>query len=150
MRVMSLRNGTAKMSKSDESDKSRINLCDDDETIRIKIQKAKTDCIEKIYFNPQERPEVANLLSMYSALSHTSVDEICEMYSRGNIADFKNGLADCLINTIGPIREKMAAFNNKPGLVEEILNAGAVKANKIARKNIQEIKKLVGLFSTSL
>lgn len=143
---MSLRNGSAKMSKSDESDKSRINLCDDDETIKLKIQKAKTDCIETLSYNQQERPEVSNLLSIYSALSGLSVEEVCAKYSQGNIADFKQGLAERLIDTIGPIRDSMEKYRSKPTLVDQILREGIERANKIAQENMQEIKKLVGLY----
>ncbi len=144
-RVMSLRDGTKKMSKSDPSDYSRINLIDDADLILAKIKKAKSDSISEIYYDKQNRPEVSNLMEIYSYLSDQSIEEICNLYQGKLFGQFKQDLAEVVISKITPIGDKIKELcKNDESYVKEVLKIGAEKATEIASKNIIEVKKLCG------
>ena len=147
-RIMSLRDGTKKMSKSDDSDMSRINLTDDDDLIATKIRKAKTDSfpIPENEVELQQRPEVANLLAIFSSISNSKIQDILNIYAGQNLSQFKKDLSDLLITTISPIRNNFTnLISNKNYLMNIILNSNE-KALKIAEKNISDVKKLLGLY----
>lgn len=147
-RIMSLRDGTKKMSKSDDSDMSRINLTDDDDLIATKIKKAKTDSfpIPENEVELQQRPEVANLLAIFSSISNSKIQDILNIYAGQNLSQFKKDLSDLLITTISPIRNNFTnLISNKNYLMNIILNSNE-KALKIAEKNISDVKKLLGLY----
>ena len=146
-RVMSLRNGKNKMSKSDESDYSRINITDTKDLINLKIQKAKTDP----YPLPSEkkelenRPEAENLLGIYSALKDEKFDDVMKEMSGKDFSSFKKLLSELTIDKIEPISKKMNDYLKNKDYLKKILEEGKKKANDISSKNLLEIKKTIGL-----
>ena len=145
-RIMSLKDGSKKMSKSELSDLSRINLTDDKDSIVNKIKKAKTDplpmpsSIEEL----NERLEARNLLSIYSSLNNSTLQNTVENFSGKNVSEFKNQLSDLLVKKIEPIAlEKKKLLNDQPYL-DKILLEGVEKANSIASKKIDRIKEILG------
>ncbi len=146
-RVMSLKDGTKKMSKSDESDYSRINLTDPADMILKKFKKAKTDSIDAVSYDPDNRPEISNLLKIFSALSGVKIEKIVAEYETAGFSRFKTDLADVAISTIEPIAQKTQEFVSDREYVISVLREGRLKAKAIAEKNILKIKEVVGLFS---
>ncbi|KAF9425543.1 Tryptophan--tRNA ligase, mitochondrial [Podila epigama] len=144
-RVMSLRDPTSKMSKSDPSDQTRINLMDNPKTIRSKIRKATTDSISGISYDRVERPAIANLVEIFAAMQKVSAEDIVKEYGQFTTAQFKEALADALVVTLDPIQAEMARLSKDFGYVESVLQSGAAAANEIARPNLEMIHKLVGL-----
>ena len=144
-RIMSLRDGTKKMSKSDPSDLSRINLIDDADTIMQKIKKAKTDSIAEISYDKENRPEISNLLEIYAHLSGQKVDTIVERYQGKLSGQFKQELAELLIAQLLPIgNEIRRLIQGDKSYIHQILKDGAEKASIIARHNMKEIKEICG------
>ena len=146
-RVMSLRDGTKKMSKSEASDFSRINLTDDRDAIAQKIRKAKTDS-EPLPDNPQaleNRPEALNLVSIYSSLADVSPDEVCGRFAGLGFSQFKEALTELAIDRLAPVTEEMARLKGDPGYVDSILRDGAARAGEIAEKTMAEVMEIVGL-----
>lgn len=144
-KIMSLKDGTKKMSKSDISELSRINLIDDADLIAQKIKKAKTDSIAEIYYDKENRPEISNLLDIFSALTEESVEKIVADYQGKLTGTFKQDLAAVIIDKICPIGENIKSLCNKnKDYLLEILKQGAEKASFIAKKNIEDIKNLCG------
>ena len=145
-RIMSLKDGTKKMSKSDPSELSRINLNDDKDSIINKIKKAKTDSlpipdsIEEL----QKRPEAENLLGIYSSLNNQILQQTLDEFSGKNFSDFKKKLSDLLIENITPVSLKMKEIQKDNNFIDDILKQGAEKADKIASKKVDEIKKIIG------
>ncbi len=146
-RVMSLRNGKNKMSKSDESDYSRINITDNKDLINLKIQKAKTDPhpLPSKKEELENRPEAANLLGIYSALKDEKFDVVMKEMSGKDFSSFKKLLADLTISKIEPISKKMNDYLKNKDYLKKILKDGREKANDISSKNLLEIKKIIGL-----
>ena len=146
-RVMSLRDGTKKMSKSETSSMTRIELKDENDLIIKKISKAKTDPfpIPESIDELDNRPEVKNLLNIFSSLSEDPILNILNNYSGKQFSDFKNDLSDLLINRLSPIRQELIKIDNDEGFLREVLNDGAIKAREKSEKNIKEIKKIIGL-----
>ena len=157
-RVMSLRDGTKKMSKSDLSEYSRINLTDNADEISNKIKKAKTDpmplpdlsCLDEEggFKNDiiEKRPEVINLINIYSALSKNSISQVVKNYSEKQFSIFKNDLSDLSVETLSPITIEMRKLLSEKKYLEAILKEGGVKANSIAEPIIQKAKNIVGFF----
>jgi tryptophanyl-tRNA synthetase len=146
-RVMSLRDGTAKMSKSDASDNSRINMTDDADLIAQKIRRAKTDA-DHLPGTPaglEDRPEAANLLGIYAALAGKSLEDVCQKYDGAGFATFKGDLADLAVEVLGPVGAEMARLTTEPGYVDGVLHRGAERANQIAGHHLTEIHGLMGL-----
>lgn len=143
-RIMSLRDGTQKMSKSDPSDFSRINLTDDSDTIVQKIKKAKSDMLPGVTYDPENRPEASNLLDIYSVLSGEARETIEERFSTSGFAAFKQSLAEVLVASLTPIRKKMLDLLGDTSYIDKILGEGAEKANALAGKHLDEVKDLVG------
>ena len=145
-RIMSLKDGTKKMSKSDPSELSRINLNDEKDSIINKIKKAKTDSlpipdsIEEL----QKRPEAENLLGIYSSLNNQILNKTLDEFSGKNFSDFKKKLSDLLIEKITPVSLKMKEIQKDNKFIDDILKQGAEKADKIASKKVDEIKKIIG------
>ena len=145
-RIMSLKDGMKKMSKSDPSDLSRINLTDEKEEISNKIKKAKTDTMpmpddDK---NLSKRPETENLLGIYSSLRNQKLEDSINEFKGKQFSDFKVKLSEILIETISPISKEIKKLLNDEKYLDEILLKGSEKAGKIASKKIAEIKELVG------
>ncbi len=146
-RIMSLRDGAAKMSKSDPSEMSRINLTDDADTILQKVKKAKTDP------NPlpdnaaalDDRPEAKNLLTIYGALTDQSVDDVLKQFAGQGFGAFKPALGDVLIATLSPISERFNALRHDTTTLDDILAKGAAKANALAQPTLKAAYEALGL-----
>jgi tryptophanyl-tRNA synthetase len=142
---MSLRDASSKMSKSDPSDASRINLDDSADKIFEKIKRAKTDSVTGISFDPEARPEVSNLVNLYSEFTSLPVEQVVERFENKDTVTFKRELADVLIGTLDPIRARIEELQSDPAHVVNVLKEGAAQAEKIAEENLNEIKQIVGL-----
>ncbi|HKQ44561.1 MAG TPA: tryptophan--tRNA ligase [Rhizomicrobium sp.] len=145
-RVMSLRDGTKKMSKSDESDMSRINLTDDADTIANKIKRAKTDPhpLPASKDELKDRPEAENLLNIYAALADQDRDTVMRAFAGQQFSGFKSALADLTVAKLEPMAKDMRRFLADPGEIDRILKQGALKARAIATPVMEEVKKRVG------
>jgi tryptophanyl-tRNA synthetase len=143
-RIMSLRDGTKKMSKSDESDKSRINLSDNADQIAEKFRKAKTDSYDHISYDPETRPDVSNLISIYSALSGKSVDDVVASYAGKGFSEFKSNLADVAVSVVSPISLKYHDYLRNEDYLRAVLKQGAIKAEPVAANTLQRVKDLLG------
>ena len=145
-RIMSLKDGTKKMSKSDPSDLSRINLNDSKDTIINKIKKAKTDdnILPGDNKNLSDRPEVENLLGIYSSLSDQNLELTINEFSGKNFSEFKTKLSELVVEKISPISFEINKLLKDKEFIDKILYEGSEKANKIAAKKVNEIKKKVG------
>lgn len=146
-RVMSLKDGTTKMSKSDPSDNSRINMLDADDVIVRKIKKAKTDTapFPETIKACTDRPEVDNLITIFAALKDVKPQAVCDTYGGKNFSAFKDDLADLMVTTVGPIRERYLQLSKDTRAVEAILSEGASRANAVAKPTMVKIKKSLGL-----
>ncbi len=143
-RVMSLRDGTRKMSKSDASDMSRINLTDDAATIARKIQRAKSDSILGIWYDPESRPEASNLLTIYAALAERPRAEVEAEFREAPFAEFKKRLAELAVDKLSAINARMRELMADPAEIDRILRYGAERARAIADPVIEEVYDIVG------
>ena len=143
-RVMSLLDGTKKMSKSDESELSRINLSDDVDSIRKKIKKCKTDSVLGISYD-EARPEIYNLLNIFSGVTGRKAEEIAVEYQNFGFGKFKEDLAEAIISKLSPIQNNIKALQSDISYVKKILQDGENKARVAASSNLAEVKKIVGL-----
>jgi len=146
-RVMSLRDGQSKMSKTDPSDMSRINLTDDDDLIAQKIRKAKSDP-EPLPDNPAEldgRPEAKNLIGIYAEIRGESVEQVLQQFSGQGFGAFKPALADALVALIAPLRARLEQFRADPAELDKILAAGAERASAMAAPTLAAAYRAVGL-----
>ena len=143
---MSLKDGTKKMSKSDPSDLSRINLIDSIDQIVNKIKKAKTDneVMPIDDKNLSQRPEVKNLLGIYSSLKNENLNNSINEFSSKNFSKFKKKLTDLLVEKISPISHEINKIRKDKGYIDDILKEGGRKANEIASKKVEDIKKIIG------
>ena len=145
-RIMSLKDGLKKMSKSEVSDLSRINLTDDKDQIINKIKKAKTDTlplpnkIEEL----EKRPEAKNLIGIYSSLMNNTLQKSIDEFAGKNFSEFKEKLSEVVINEINPISLKIKELLDDKVFLEKILKDGYEKANEIASKKIKKIHEIVG------
>ena len=146
-RVMSLRDGTKKMSKSEESDYSRINLKDSADEISKKIKKAKSDSdqIPDNLKDLENKPEALNLINIYSEISKINLDKALNEMSGKEYSFLKKKLADLLINEITPVGKEINKLLSDKGNLEKILQKGKEKANIIAEENLKNIREKVGL-----
>ncbi len=142
-RIMSLRDGTKKMSKSDESDYSRINLTDDAATIALKFRKAKSDMVEGMSFD-DSRPEAVNLLGIYAALKGISKEQAQKDCGELNFSAFKNLITEVAVEKLSPITSKMRELMAEPAYIDAVLRDGVQRAEEIASKTMGEVKDLVG------
>lgn len=143
-RIMSLRDGTRKMSKSDPSDQSRINLSDDLDTISQKIKKAKTDNYTYISYDKSMRPDVSNLIDIYASLSEKTYDQVVTLYAGRGFSDFKNDLVDIVVAKISPITTKYNAYIRDEAYLLQVLKRGGEKATIAASKTLKKVQKLLG------
>jgi tryptophanyl-tRNA synthetase len=148
-RIMSLRDGSAKMSKSDPSDNSRINLLDDADAISQKIRKAKTDPepLPETLDELKARPEADNLVGIYAALSGVSKAEALSQFAGKGFGAFKPALADLAVEKIGPVGAEMRRLLADPAEIDTVLQAGVEKARAVAGPVVAETKRLVGFWS---
>jgi tryptophanyl-tRNA synthetase len=145
-RVMSLRDGTKKMSKSDPSDMSRIHVTDDADAIAGKIAKAKSDMEVGITYDVEKRPEVANLLTIYGSVTHIPVAQAAEECASLNFAQFKARVSDALIAHLAPITKQYHLLMSSPAYLDGILSDGHAKARLIAEENMHRIKAMAGFY----
>jgi len=145
-RIMSLKDGTKKMSKSDSSDLSRINLTDDKDLISNKIKKAKTDnlLMPSDNKNLEKRPEVENLLGIYSSLNNQNIEKSITEFSGKNFSDFKQNLSEVVVEKIFPIASEINKLLKDKNHIDSILAKGAEKAEKISSMKIKKLKEIIG------
>jgi tryptophanyl-tRNA synthetase len=146
-RIMSLRDGSAKMSKSDPSDGSRINLIDSDDLIAQKLKKAKTDPepLPASFAELAERPEARNLVTIYAALADISTDAVMAEFGGKGFGAFKPALADLAVAMLGPIRDRLTALLEDRAAVSAALAKGAARANALAMPTLAAAQRAVGL-----
>ncbi|MES0863866.1 tryptophan--tRNA ligase [Ruegeria sp. SCPT10] len=150
-RVMSLRDGSKKMSKSDPSDMSRINMTDDADTIAKKIRKAKTDpdALPSEADGLDDRPEARNLVNIYAALSDQSVEQVLSDVGGKQFGDFKPMLADLAVEKLSPISSEMARLMNDQSEIDRILARGAERAREITVPILRQTYEIVGMVGAS-
>ena len=148
-RVMSLRDGLKKMSKSDPSDLSRINLTDDAETISKQIRKAKTDPagLPSEIEGLKERPEAENLVTLYAALAETSKEKVLAEFGGRQFSEFKPMLADVAVAKLAPIAEEMCRISADQAYVDGVLRDGGERAGAIAETTMKTVRDIIGLVS---
>ncbi len=149
-RVMSLRDGSSKMSKSDASDYSRINLTDDADAIAKKIRKARTDP-EPLPSDPRglaERPEARNLVGIYAALAGQSEEAVLSDQAGAQFSAFKPALAELAVEKLAPIADEMRRLQADPGHIDAVLAKGAEQATEIAAKTMADVREIMGLLRT--
>lgn len=146
-RVMSLRDGTKKMSKSDPSDQSRINLTDNADTIASKIRKAKTDPepLPDTLEGLKDRPEAKNLINIYAALSSRSAESVITEFAGAQFGSFKPKLAELAVSVLAPISTEMNRLMADPAEIDRILGKGAERADAIARPIVDQVYDIVGM-----
>ncbi|MES2844964.1 MAG: tryptophan--tRNA ligase [Pseudomonadota bacterium] len=146
-RVMSLRDGTRKMSKSDPSDQSRINLTDDADTIAKKIRKAKSDAdaLPDSLDGLKDRPEARNLINIYAALAGHTPAQVVTDFAGAQFGTFKPALADLAVAKLEPITTEMTRLMKDPAEIDRILGAGADRAEAIARPILDQVYDIVGM-----
>ena len=145
-RIMSLKDGSKKMSKSEASDLSRINLTDDKDLIVNKIKKAKTDTLPLPSSTNElnKRLEAKNLLGIYSSLSDLPLEKTIEEFSGKNFSEFKNTLSELLVNKLDPVSKEINRLLKEKNYLDEILFDGYKKANEIAADKLRKIHEIVG------
>ncbi len=145
-RIMSLKDGSKKMSKSELSDLSRINLTDSEDQIINKIKKAKTDSlpIPSNFEDLNSRLEAKNLLVIYASLSDLTLEKTINKFAEKNFSEFKESLSQILVDKINPISKEIKKLLNEKNYLDEILLEGSKKANNIASKKIKKIQEIVG------
>ena len=145
-RIMSLRDGTKKMSKSELSDLSRINLTDDKDQIINKIKKAKTDTLPlpATSADLEKRPEAKNLMSIYSSITDVNLDDTINKFSGKNFSEFKENLSQVLVDKIIPISNEIKKLLKEKSFLDQILDSGRQKADKIASEKVKKIQEIMG------
>jgi tryptophanyl-tRNA synthetase len=146
-RVMSLRDGSKKMSKSDPSDASRINLTDDADTIAQKIRKARTDAdpLPGSTDGLKDRPEARNLVNIYAALSDQTPDQVLARFEGQGFGAFKPALAEVAVEALSPITNRMSEYMNDPAEIDRILGDGSMRAAAVATPILEQTKDIMGL-----
>ena len=145
-RVMSLRDGTKKMSKSDPSDYSRLTFADDADAIAQKVRKAKTDPepLPSELAGLSGRPEAENLVTIYAALAEVSREQVLGEFGGAQFSSFKNALVDIAVAKLGPISAEMTRLQADPGHIDAVLKDGSARARDIARPVMETVKDIVG------
>ena len=145
-RVMSLRDGTKKMSKSDESDYSRINMTDGADEIAQKIRKARTDPdpLPGTVDGLAQRPEALNLVSIYAALEDIEIDQVIQEYQGQGFSTFKKALADLAVVRLGPVGNEMKRLTAESGEIDKVLADGAERAAQLSRPIVAEVREIMG------
>ncbi len=145
-RVMSLRDGSRKMSKSDPSDYARINLTDDADLIARKLRKARTDSapIPATIAELADRPEARNLVGLFAALARQTPEAVCEQFSGALFSDFKEKLTEIAVASLAPIAEKIQRLSRDSAQLDAILKRGATRAEDIATAHLDELRSIIG------
>ena len=147
-RIMSLDDPTSKMSKSAESELSRISLLDPPEKIKKAIMRAATDSDGQIRYDVENKPGISNLLTIYSAFSGKKIEELEKEYASGGYGNFKKDLVDVVVEALGPVKISYAEIRHSTELAK-ILKDGAERASEIAEKTICRVKENFGLGTKS-
>lgn len=137
------------MSKSDNQEMSCINLCDPPDVIMKKVQKAVTDSIGQVSYEPEERPGVANLVAIYAVMSGLSHEQVCRDFEGKQTVDFKKALGELLVERLAHIREQTERLEADPGYVDGVLREGAERAKVIAEENLVRVKRKMGIIGLS-
>lgn len=143
-RIMSLQNPTSKMSKSDENENNYIGLLDPPDVITKKIKRAVTDSRTDITYDESERPGLSNLLSIYSVLSGTGLDDTVGHFSNSGYAELKSELAEVVVETLQPFQDRYAHLMDDKAYLSSVLNQGAEAARHIARKTLGKVYRKLG------
>ena len=149
-KIMSLKDGTKKMSKSDPAETSRINLIDDAETIAKKIKKSKTDTLGDMPEDDEgleSRPEVANLVGIYAALSGGTVEDVLAEYGGKGFGVFKPALADLAVSSLGPITDEMRRLMADPAEIDRHLARGAEQAAAVSAPIMEDVRRVIGFWN---
>jgi tryptophanyl-tRNA synthetase len=143
---MSLRDGTKKMSKSEASDQSRINLTDDADTIALKVRRARTDPhpLPHEMKELEVRPEADNLVGIFAALRGCSKPEVLKEFGGAQFSAFKNALVDVLVDKLAPINAEMRRLVGDPSYIDSVLAEGSLRAQAIAAETMKAVKDIVG------
>ena len=144
-KIMSLQDPTKKMSKSDALEKASIFLLDDPNIIRKKIASAVTDCDGEIRFDPENKPGISNLLTIYSCCKNVSVEQACKIFKDYNYGDFKKAVAEAVVELLAPVQNKYNELINNSKYLDEVLDKGAVKASYFAGKTLAKVKRKMGI-----
>lgn len=144
-KIMSLSEPTKKMSKS-ESDKGTIYLSDSGHVIYEKIKKAKTDGENKIYFDPENKPGISNLLTIYAVLRGWTIEETSEYFKDWDYGKFKNEVATAVVFELSTLQQKMKEIEETPHLINQVLNKGAERAKEIAGLTLGRVYKKIGIY----
>lgn len=144
-RIYDLQNPTSKMSKSSESDAGVLWLLDEPSKTAKKIMRAFTDAEGSVRFDREEKPGVSNLLTIYSALTGRSIEQLESEYAGRGYGDFKKGLAEVVVEEFGPVRERVLALLDDPAELDRILAANAAKADEVADATLSDVYDKVGL-----
>jgi tryptophanyl-tRNA synthetase len=147
-RIMSLNDGTRKMSKSEESEYSRINLTDDADAIANKFKKAQTDSIAEVAYDKENRPSVANLITIYAALSDSTPEKVAEQFSTLKTGQFKGQLADLAVAKLSPITTRMRELMKDEGELDAILQRGKENAAAISEPILKQAMEKIGLLAS--
>ena len=132
------------MSKSDESDYSRINLTDDADTIALKFRKAKSDMVEGMSYDEAARPEAANLLNIYATLKGITREQALGECANKNFSEFKKMLTEVAVEHLSPITRTMRELLQSPDYIDQVLAKGVARAQAVAGNTMKEVKELVG------
>ncbi|NQV54959.1 MAG: tryptophan--tRNA ligase [Rhodospirillales bacterium] len=148
-RVMSLKDGASKMSKSDPSENSRINMIDNADTIARKIRKAKTDpdSLPDTVAGLEGRPEAANLLNIFAALADAPIEDVVAAHAGKQFSEFKQTLSDLAVEVLAPVGVEMARLMEDAGYLDSVLADGADRARAIAQPNLEEVFKVMGFLN---
>jgi len=146
IRIKSLRNPKVKMSKSDDSHKSRIELLAPSDTISMNIKKAVTDFTSQVTYEPEKRPGVSNLLQIHSLISGKSIDTIVEENKSRDTGQYKSILAEEMIEFLKPIQLKTQELLHDTTYIDKLYQKGAEKANSIAAQTFDEINEIIGFY----
>lgn len=149
-RIMSLNDGTRKMSKSEESDYSRINLTDDADTIANKCKKAQTDSDSALTYDKENRPSVANLITIYAALSDSTPEKVVAQFSTLKTGQFKAQLADLAVAKLSPITARMRELMKDEAELDALLKRGTESASAIAKPILKQAMEKIGLLASYL
>lgn len=144
-RIMSLQDPTKKMSKSDALEKASIFLLDEPNIIRKKIASAVTDCDGEIKFDPENKPGISNLLTIYSCCKNVTIEEACETFKDYNYGDFKKAVAEAVVELLAPVQNKYHELINNNKYLDEVLDKGAIKASYFAGKTLAKVKRKMGI-----
>ena len=148
-RIMSLQEPTRKMSKSDPED-TYIALLDEPNVIRKKLRRAQTDCDNSVAFDPENKPGISNLMSIFSAVTGKSMDEITAEYDGRGYGAFKDAVADAVIAELEPIQARYAKISADKAYLGEVMTKNAERANALAQRTLLKVRRKVGLAALKL